>query len=114
MSTSRTGTTKYLYNAARIKAEAQALGITRCPRCGHPMDYTRGSRSPWRATVDHRVPYATMRRLGRLAEADDMDNLRTVDGQPNVMCQHCNSSLSDKRTQRVVKPFKTTTTTVAW
>ena len=34
MATSRTGTTKYLRNSARVKRQAQADGLTHCPAPG--------------------------------------------------------------------------------
>ena len=114
MASSRTGTTKYLRNAAKIRAEALSTGITNCPVCGHPMDYRRGSRDPHRVTVDHRIPYAQMRRMGRLSEADDIENLRTRDGRPNVMCAQCNSRLGDKRHRVIIRPAKRVSTLVQW
>ena len=78
MAISRTGTTRWKAIARAVKREAQAAGITQCPRCRTPLDYkTPGL--PNSVEVDHIVPHAAGGR-------DSKDNTR-------VLCQTCNRQL---------------------
>ncbi|WP_074026129.1 HNH endonuclease [Actinomyces ihuae] len=77
MVTSRTGTSKWKRVAAQAKRQAQAAGITHCPRCHAVLDYAHG-RTPVSAEADHIVPHA-------LGGKDTIENVQ-------VLCRRCNQS----------------------
>lgn len=75
MATSRTGTAKWKRVRAAALDAALEAGMTDCPSCGIPLDWTR-SRRPNSPEADHKVPYA---KGGR----DEVSNVR-------VICRRCN------------------------
>ena len=109
MATSRTGTTKYLRNAAKVKRKARASGLTHCPgyerrngthrACGRELDYDTplldGS-----AEADHIVDW-------RFGGSDDEDNLR-------VLCRACNRERNDERTPVTVPAAEDFPLSRAW
>lgn len=92
MATSRTGTSKYLRNSAKVKRQAQADGLTHCPgyerrngthrTCGRELHYDTplldGS-----AEADHIIDH-------QYGGTDDVDNLR-------VLCRSCNGERNHER-----------------
>lgn len=70
MTTSRTGTTKWLRIRARVVADARASGLTHCPLCGVELDYEH-AKQPNSAEVDHIVPVAQ-------GGSDEPSNLRVI------------------------------------
>lgn len=97
MGTSRTGTSHWKGLRQQALREAQARGVTNCPLCGTPLDYTQG-RQPNSAEVDHILPHAN-------GGPDELDNLR-------VICRHCNQSRGNRTATPTVKP--TSTTLIGW
>ena len=93
MATSRTGTTKYLRNRARVLRDAQQGGLTHCPGftvgdvahpCGTLLDYDT-PQLPNSAETDHII---RPRESG--GDVDDSpDNLR-------VICRTCNTTRERK------------------
>lgn len=88
MATSRTGTAKYKRNSARVLHAAQVNGITHCPRCRVPLDYTNRTR-PNGASVDHVLAWDN-------GGTDDLENLA-------ILCLRCNSSIGNKSTRKKAK-----------
>lgn len=78
MATSRTGTARWKAIVRQVKREAQAAGITRCPRCRTSLNYTT-PHLPNSVEVDHITPHAAGGR-------DSKDNAR-------VLCRTCNRQL---------------------
>lgn len=75
MTTSRTGTTTYLRNSKRVKAQARASGLTHCPGyeghpCGVELDYDTPL-LPNSVETDHIIEH-------RYGGTDDVDNLRVL------------------------------------
>jgi 5-methylcytosine-specific restriction protein A len=98
MGTSRTGTSRWKHLRAQALREAQAQGITHCPECTTPLNYTEG-RQPNSAEPDHIIPHAN-------GGQDTLDNIR-------ILCRRCNQS----RGNRSLTPppaTPTTTTLVTW
>ena len=87
MATSRTGTASHKrWRIAVLQAGINA-GITHCPNCRGPLDYTNGRR-PNSAEPDHIIPHS-------LGGENTEDNGR-------VLCRHCNQSRGNaqRTTQR--------------
>ncbi|WP_374048662.1 HNH endonuclease [uncultured Cutibacterium sp.] len=77
VTTSRTGTTNWIRNAATAKRRARAAGLTHCPSCGVPLRWDIG-RTPASPEADHIIPHS-------LGGTDRLDNIR-------IICRHCNQS----------------------
>lgn len=92
MATSRTGTTRWLTNAATAKRRARAAGLTCCPLCGVKLNWSQG-RTPSSPEADHIVPHS-------LGGSDHLDNIR-------IICRHCNQSRGNATT-RTLRPQATT------
>ena len=95
MATSRTGTARWKNVRARALTKAQREGITHCPICRVPLDYTQG-RHPNSAEPDHVIEEAR-------GGSDMLDNLR-------IICRRCNQRrggrLGAKRTPRPTRHRK--------
>lgn len=106
MATSRTGTTKYLRNSAKVKRQAQTAGLTHCPGTdnrpcphNHELDYDTPL-LPNSAESDHILEH-------RYGGTDDTDNLR-------VLCRACNLARNSTKTPIVVAPADQFPTSRAW
>nr|DAH25683.1 MAG TPA: HNH endonuclease [Caudoviricetes sp.] len=98
MVTSRTGTAQYKHWRRRVLHAAQTAGITHCPHCHVPLDYSRG-RLPNSAEPDHILPH-------KWGGRNTLDNGR-------VLCRRCNQSRGASNTPRT-RPHRTTSTDVNW
>lgn len=81
MATSRTGTSTYLRNAKRVKAQARADGLTHCPGyeghpCGVELDYDVPLLDN-SAETDHIIEWSQ-------GGTDDVDNLRVLCRKQNL------------------------------
>ena len=75
MATSRTGTAQYKRWRTQVLHRDQADGITHCPLCDTPLDYSRTQR-PNSAEPDHITPHSH-------GGTNTLDNGRTI-------CRTCN------------------------
>lgn len=75
MATSRTGTGQYKRWRKAILTAGQQAGITNCPSCNQPLDYTKG-RQPNSAEPDHIWPHS-------LGGTNTIENGR-------ILCRTCN------------------------
>ncbi|WP_152203627.1 HNH endonuclease signature motif containing protein [Georgenia thermotolerans] len=109
MATSRTGTTKYLRNRARVLRQAQTNGLTHCPgyedgqgnhiNCGRELNY-QVPKLPESAEADHILEH-------RHGGTDDVDNLR-------VICRTCNLARNRTRVRVSVPADDGFPTSQAW
>jgi len=109
VATSRTGTTKYLRNRAKVIREARAHGLTNCPGyqrrdgtqrdCGRVLDYDTPLTD---ASVE--ADHITDHRYGG---SDDADNLR-------VLCRACNRERNTDRPAVDVAPVEDFPLSRAW
>jgi len=83
MPTSRSGTATHKRMVRIVKAEAQNRGVTHCPGCKTPLDYTDGT-APNGAQADEIVPFAVT----------GITSTEPSDWQ--VLCRDCNRAKSDK------------------
>lgn len=101
MASSRTGTARYLRNAAKVKRDAQASGLTHCPgyerrdgtyrECGRELDYLM-PQTDASAEADHVIEHSR-------GGTDDVTNLR-------VLCRACNRERNSERVPRTVAPIE--------
>ena len=75
VATSRTGTTSHKHWRTQILNRDRNQGITHCPLCNTPLDYTT-SRQPNSAEPDHIIPHAN-------GGTNTLENGRTI-------CRRCN------------------------
>lgn len=75
VATSRTGTTSHKHWRTQILNRDRNQGITHCPLCNTPLDYTT-SRQPNSAEPDHIIPHA-------FGGTNTLENGRTI-------CRRCN------------------------
>lgn len=75
VATSRTGTTSYKRWRTQILNRDRTQGVTHCPLCNTPLDYTT-SRQPNSAEPDHIIPHAN-------GGTNTLENGRTI-------CRRCN------------------------
>lgn len=88
MATSRTGTTSHKHWRTQILNRDRNQGITHCPLCNTPLDYTT-SRQPNSAEPDHIIPHAN-------GGTNTLENGRTI-------CRRCNQrrgALTGRNTTR--------------
>ena len=88
VTTSRTGTTRWLHNAAAAKRSARAAGLEHCPICHVRLTWDAGL-LPSSPEADHIVPHS---RGGN----DSIDNIQ-------IICRKCNQK---KGNGRKAKPPK--------
>lgn len=99
MATSRTGTTRYLRNAAKVKREARKAGLTHCPG----YDRRDGTHRDCGRVLDYDTP-----QLDNSAEADHVvDAQFGGDDAPSnlrVICRACNRERNSDRVPVQVAP----------
>ena len=88
VTTSRTGTTRWLHNAAAAKRSARAAGLEHCPLCHVRLTWDAGL-LPSSPEADHIMPHS---RGGN----DSIDNIQ-------IICRKCNQK---KGNGRKAKPPK--------
>ena len=88
MTTSRTGTTRWLHNAVAAKRAARAAGLDRCPICHVHLTWD-ASRLPSSPEADHIVPHS-------LGGTDAQENIR-------IICRRCNQRKGNGRKSRPPK-----------
>ena len=88
MTTSRTGTTRWLHNAATAKRSARAAGLEHCPICHVRLTWDAGL-LPSSPEADHIVPHS---RGGN----DSIDNIQ-------IICRKCNQKKGNGRRSRPPK-----------
>lgn len=99
MGTSRTGTARWKTLRKQALRVAQTTGITNCPTCHTPLNYTQG-RLPNSAEPDHILPVSR-------GGTDTLDNIR-------ILCRRCNQSKGNRTQPNPNNSATTTTTLVAW
>jgi 5-methylcytosine-specific restriction endonuclease McrA len=94
MATSRTGTGTWKSIRRRAIKRAQSEGLTHCPLCSRPLDYTNPYR-PESAEVDHIIEHS---RGGE----DNINNTR-------VICRNCNGKRRSREANaRLARHTRTT------
>ena len=88
MTTSRTGTTRWLHNAATAKRRARAAGLEHCPLCHVRLTWDAGL-LPSSPEADHIVPHS---RGGN----DTLENIQ-------IICRKCNQKKGSGRKPRPPK-----------
>ncbi len=88
MATSRTGTTRWLHNAAAAKRSARAAGLEHCPLCHVRLTWDTGL-LPSSPEADHIVPHS---RGGN----DSLENIQ-------IICRKCNQKKGNGRKPRPPK-----------
>ena len=88
MATSRTGTTRWLHNAAAAKRSARAAGLEHCPICHVRLTWDAGL-LPSSPEADHIVPHS-------LGGTDAQENIR-------IICRRCNQRKGNGRKARPPK-----------
>lgn len=88
MTTSRTGTTRWLHNAAAAKRSARAAGLEHCPLCHVRLTWDAGL-LPSSPEADHIVPHS---RGGN----DSLENIQ-------IICRKCNQKKGNGRRSRPPK-----------
>ncbi|WP_428978801.1 HNH endonuclease [Actinomyces oris] len=106
MTTSRTGTTRWLRNAATAKRSARAAGLEHCPICHVRLTWDAGL-LPSSPEADHIVPHS---RGGN----DSLENIQ-------IICRKCNQKKGNGRKPRSPKQkrnrparIRQTTDTETW
>ena len=98
MTTSRTGTAAHKRWRKAVLRAGQAAGVTTCPTCNVPLDYTRG-KLPNSAEPDHLIPWIDGGRY-------TLDNGR-------VLCRRCNQRRGNKPLDSA-PPARATVNLVEW
>lgn len=94
MTASRTGTTSYKNWRTQVLNRDRNQGITHCPLCQTPLDYTRGLQ-PNSAEPDHIIPHA-------FGGTNTLENGRTI-------CRRCNQRRGALTGRRPTKKHAKTT-----